>query len=256
MIILYSDSRNLGRTPARVNRLTGEIFLNMDVWDKYPKAYQDFILAHEEGHYLGQETNELFADHYALMKIAGTFRNSLKSAVNTITDILPGTSAVQKIRTLNIYRLALLYDLSHHPQKQTSEQLLKVEKELSAYKNFNDLKQYEMILSQMRKGKPTDYDFPGYNKQMFQSSIGSEFVDVPMQTETPMKSEFEKRYTATSEPATEQGGTFNQEPEQPESCDVLTLIEDVPQRVSFDLKTFGIVVLVALVVVLISKLNK
>lgn len=237
----FTDSRTIGITPARVNRETGDVYINQDVWDTYPEEYKEFILAHEQGHYKAQETNELFADHYALMHVAGLYPESLKFAVRTITDILPGTNPNQQTRILNILRLALLFDLLHHPQASTKTELLKVETELARYKNLQQLKDYEMILSQMRKGRPTDYDFPGYDTRMFQPILGSLFTDVPL----------DETGEAIDDP-TEQIETT-----APGTCDNVLFLE-MPRRfrLSFDLKTFAIIVLVALTVILITKLNR
>ena len=226
MQITYANSEMLGKTPARVNLLTGEIFINTDVWDTLPEAYQNFILAHEEGHYLAQTTNELMADHYAIMKLAGTVANSLKNAVATICDVLPGTNGVQQLRILNIYRLALLWDSLNSPQPQTASELDNVQAAIYSYRQLNELKDYEMILSQMKHGQPDDYDFPGYDARMFEPSIGSRFMDVPLE-EREIKSTFAKQYKpfgvreAEPEPAP---ANWQQETPAADETDVYELI--------------------------------
>ena len=62
-LMTYTFSDSIGSTPAKVNRETGEVFLNKTVWPTLSKPYQAFILKHEEGHYVLKTTNELEADH-------------------------------------------------------------------------------------------------------------------------------------------------------------------------------------------------
>ncbi|MGD9930138.1 MAG: hypothetical protein AB7U05_08970 [Mangrovibacterium sp.] len=253
MQITYADSTVLGKTPARVNRLTGEIFINTDVWDTLPGAYQDFILAHEEGHYQAQTVNELMADHYAIMKLAGTAKNSLRNAVNTICEVLPGNNDIQQLRILNIYRLALLWDSLHSPQPDTDSELENIREAVYAYRNLTELKDYEMILNVMRKGKPTDYEFPGYDSNMFEPAVGSRFMDVPL-SESEIKSAFQQRYGITGADMSATG-TATGEAAEPEACDLMFL-PNFESELTIDLKTLLIAACIILIFVLINKLSK
>lgn len=252
MNIRYAD--NLGITPARVIYATGEILLNREIWDDLPGAYQDFIIAHEEGHYNIPTTNELMADHYALMKLAGTESNSLKNAVKTICDLLPGNSPVHQMRILNIYRLALLHDSIYHPQANTSSELAKLEDRMKNYLSNDHLKEYETMIKRLQKGNPEDYAFPGYHSDMFQSSVGRTFHDIyhPGTTQT----EFEKKYgsnqsedpvywISSERPDSNQGGL-------PVS---LHMLPSIPAKISLDLKTLMLVLLGIILFVGFQKLN-
>lgn len=79
---------DLGRSPARINRKTGEIFINCRIWDKIPKQERKVILLHEKGHYELNTSNEFQADNFAFDHYAGTEKYSLKSLVNTLSHNL------------------------------------------------------------------------------------------------------------------------------------------------------------------------
>ncbi len=156
---------NLGITPARVNRHTGEILLNSRVWNKLPEGFQKFILAHEEGHYVLQTTSEIEADNYAFQKLAGTFKNSLKTCVATLADVLPFTSDSHTLRLLNMYRLALLYQANKYGDQPTIKELERIEKII---KN-NEMKNSNFT---------SPYEFQGYSEDLFKPSVGMWFRDV------------------------------------------------------------------------------
>ena len=252
MIITYSDSIDLGKTPARVNRLTGEIFLNMDIWETLPEAYQNFILAHEEGHYYAQTTNELLADHYAFMKMAGKESESLKNSVNTILDILPGTSDNQKTRILNIYRLALTWDLRNDEQAATKQQLEKVERDLNSFKDTLQLKDYEAMLSTLRNKKPVNYTFPGYDPGYFQPAVGRWFHDEPILNSEPITTTFQKRFTNANDSAGTTSVPANETTSKVYTLDDLAeMFPPMNTRVQIDLQTlllagFGVAILILL----------
>lgn len=70
-----------------MNRKTGELQINVPVWEKLSKDQQRFVELHEEGHLVLQTTNELAADRYAFDKYAKE-GHSLKTAVKTLTGVL------------------------------------------------------------------------------------------------------------------------------------------------------------------------
>lgn len=78
---------NLGTTPARVNRQTGELQINLPVWEKLTSEEKRFVELHEEGHLVLQTKNELAADRYAFKKYADE-GYSLKAGVKALTKVL------------------------------------------------------------------------------------------------------------------------------------------------------------------------
>lgn len=182
MKITYTD--NIGDTPAMVDRKTGEIFLNSNVWDQLPKPYQAFILGHEKGHYTLQTTNELEADHYAFDQIAGTFPESLKNMVKTLFDVLPYNSPAHGLRLLNAYRLALKYDFDKQPTEARLNEIRLVENDI--LKDFSyDPEFMEYYQLARDRGTLKDYDFPGYERRMFTPSVGQTFRDFKTETVSP-----------------------------------------------------------------------
>lgn len=175
MFFTFSDS--IGSTPAKVNRETGEIFLNSNVWNDLPQPYQAFIIAHEIGHFQRQTTNELEADHYAFEQIAGTFPESLKNTVRVLYGVLPYTNPTHGLRLLNMYRLALCYDYQQQPTAERLQEIKAVENDI--LKNYSNNPEF-MIYSKQSSGSELKYEFPGYNQKGFDPSVGRWFRDFPI----------------------------------------------------------------------------
>lgn len=247
MKITYVD--NLNNTPARVNRETGEIQLDRKMWFSLPEPYRKFILEHEKGHYYLQTTNELLADQYAFEQVAGTFNGSLLEMVKTLADVLPFHSETHQARLLNLYKLALEWDKKHDPQPNTDAALEQVKQQLSAFTNNPQYFDYmELVFSQQRKGRPGDYEYPGYtNSSLYKPSVGRYFHDVPMQTE------FEKRYTPQAQTNDPIPNATQEDMAQNETVS-LDLVPDMSKGIQIDIPTLFIILLIVLIVLGISKL--
>lgn len=180
MAVYFSDS--IGSTPAMVDRETGDIYLNSNVWDTLPKPYQVLILEHEKGHYKLQTTNELEADHYAFTQIAGKAPNSLKNTVATMYEVLPYTSEDHSLRLLNMYRLALGYDYEKEPTAERLEEIRIIENEiLNNYAQNPEFMEYYNLARD--RGTLKDYEFPGYEPVMFTPTVGAAFRDFNLNTQ-------------------------------------------------------------------------
>ncbi len=160
---------NLSITPARVNRLTGEIFLNARVWNKLPDGFKKFILAHEEGHYVLQTTNEIEADNFAFNQLAGTFENSLKTCVYTLADVLPFTNDSHTLRLLNMYRSALQFQANKYGDIETKNELKRISHEIK--------KIQDMIFSSFS----SLYDFQEYSEDLFNPTVGQWFRNMKVE---------------------------------------------------------------------------
>jgi hypothetical protein len=61
--VTYAD---LGDILARVNKDTGEVQLNKNIFDSLPAGFKNFVLLHEQGHYVLQTSDEFEANRYAI----------------------------------------------------------------------------------------------------------------------------------------------------------------------------------------------
>lgn len=100
--------RNLGTTPARVNRKTGELQINLPVWDTLSTEGKRFVMLHEEGHLALQTRDELKADNYAIARYLKE-GHSPREAVKTMAKIL-NNSPVHLKRSTNILQTAAMHE--------------------------------------------------------------------------------------------------------------------------------------------------
>lgn len=103
---------NLGTTPARVNRRSGELQINTPVFDKLTPEAKRFVLLHEEGHWVLQTRNELAADKYAFSKYVDE-GHSLKAGVKALTQVLTNSPG-HLVRSAEILKQA-----AHHQNKNS-----------------------------------------------------------------------------------------------------------------------------------------
>ena len=78
---------DLGGTPARVNRRTGEMYISMKHMQALPKEHRLFIMLHEMGHVVLQSTDEARVDDWAFKQYAD-MGYSLKASVKALTRVL------------------------------------------------------------------------------------------------------------------------------------------------------------------------
>jgi hypothetical protein len=146
MKIKWEDKRTMDDNPASVEMHSGNIILNKDVFPKYSKFTQQFIIEHEKGHYLLPTDSEETADFYALKKVYKTTGKSLKKTMKAITDFLPESNP----RVLKIYKHCLELDAKDNGNK-------KAEKELENLKEDTQMKKmtgmYSPFLNQNAMGR-------------------------------------------------------------------------------------------------------
>jgi len=105
---------DLGKTPARINRINGNLYLNKTFF-QLPKNQQNFIIQHELGHYYLNTSNEILADNYAFQNYAGTEKKSLKGILHAIADNLDiENNPSHAIRYKNIANKLIAYDIKHN----------------------------------------------------------------------------------------------------------------------------------------------
>jgi len=130
--------KRMGANPAQVDRETGELFINPDVWPFLPESFKTWILLHEEGHLKGGEggnptANEILADKYAFDHYVGTEKESLRKSVLILHETLPKHSPDQWKRIITMYARALDYDYKRYGNKQALQELESVRKDLKPY---------------------------------------------------------------------------------------------------------------------------
>lgn len=112
----------IGATPARVNRATGELQLNLDVWPHLTREQKIFVLQHEAGHVALNTSNEHAVDAYAFEQFAKD-GHSLKASVGALTDLLTFSTPEHYQRAHNQLRRALEYDAFVNNHKPAMEAL-------------------------------------------------------------------------------------------------------------------------------------
>lgn len=119
MKTIWEDKRTMGDNPASVDMADGTIILNKDVFPKYSKLTQSFIIEHEKGHYNLRTDNENEADSYALHQVYGKYKKSLKGSLNAIGSFLPENDK----RIKQLYIEALKIDAEKNNNEKAKKEL-------------------------------------------------------------------------------------------------------------------------------------
>lgn len=114
---------DLGNTPARVNRFTGEIQINNRYFRNMPDFRKQFIIEHEKGHFNLDTRSEFEADAYAFKKMAGTHPYSLKESVKSISQVLTFRNPEHLQRLTAIVQKALEFDYKHNANLRAKDAL-------------------------------------------------------------------------------------------------------------------------------------
>lgn len=124
--MFFTFWEDLGNTPARVNRYTGEIQINNRYWRDLPLSRKRFIVEHEKGHFLLDTRNEFEADRYAFNRVAGKFPRSLKESVYSLTRVLTFRNPEHMDRAFAMLKLALEFDAKNNGNQEAAEFLEKL----------------------------------------------------------------------------------------------------------------------------------
>lgn len=146
--ISYYDG--LGRTPARVNRRTGDIQLNPRTFPFYSDLIQRYIIEHERGHFNLATRDEIEADNYAFNQIKGTCPGSVKNAVYSLTQVLHLDRPEHFRRIREALKRASYYDWKHNKNLKARELYLKLT-DMNSTAEDNRNSQYEEFLG-IKKG--------------------------------------------------------------------------------------------------------
>lgn len=104
---------DLGTTPARVNRETGELYINKRVWPTLSKNKRMFILLHEAGHASLKTRNEFEADEYAFNNYAA-MGLPLSESIKALSRVLPFDKPQHEQRVMAQFNRAFQYDNSRN----------------------------------------------------------------------------------------------------------------------------------------------
>ncbi len=113
---------DLGTTPARVNRETGELYINKRIWPTLSKNKRMFILLHEAGHATLKTRNEFEADEYAFNNYAA-MGLPLSESIKALTQVLPFDKPQHEERVMAQFNRAFQYDNRNKPIVNPAEDL-------------------------------------------------------------------------------------------------------------------------------------
>jgi hypothetical protein len=102
----------LGTTPARVNRSTGQMFVNRGMWNKLKPEHRFFVALHEAAHATLQTKDEEAADRWAFRQYASA-GYPLSEGVLALTQILNGKRPEHKARMERVLHQAVAYDAAN-----------------------------------------------------------------------------------------------------------------------------------------------
>ena len=147
-MITYVTAKELGSCPAAVLMDDGTIEVNRDVWNLYTPFEQQFILAHEAGHYLLQTSSEEAADLYALQQMHRTQRRSLKKSIGTLVKM---GNTIPASRVEALYREALKMDAQINGNQRAKQEL----QYLSTKNNQRNMRQSKYNMYHRADGQST-----------------------------------------------------------------------------------------------------
>lgn len=128
---------SLGRTPAMCLRKLGIVFISNE-FEKLPKDYQQFILAHESGHIYNNSRDEFLADDYAVNWCVSNGM-SLTNCLFAMTKVLsfpndrPRQKEEQIMRCKRQFRRLIDYDANVNKNPKAMEINKTVSEELDSF---------------------------------------------------------------------------------------------------------------------------
>lgn|GEM_PF-1552176 len=116
-----------GNTPARVNRITGDVYLSAAKLRqiRHPDHLR-FIILHEQGHIKANTRDEIQADAWAFQEYAKK-GYSLKNSVTALAQVLSGNNPEHYQRTYLQLKRALAFDCRVNGHSEACDKLTKLE---------------------------------------------------------------------------------------------------------------------------------
>lgn len=77
-------------TIARINRLTGDLYINPEVWGKLGPLHKEYILLHEQGHFDLKTPDEFRANQFAIKRFIqkAKFVDDYGHRITVMSDLL------------------------------------------------------------------------------------------------------------------------------------------------------------------------
>lgn len=172
-MLFETDSSRLQNCPAEVDMVTGDIYINTDVWDGYTEAEKRFIIGHESGHYALQTGSEQEADAYALEQNFGQIRDSLRSSFTALDK----ADVENEERWNSLYIKALEID-ARNGNTRAANELKKLSNK--PMKKQNKMRSYPGQVTYIQPAQQPAQNQRTYNVRRFRAD-GGEGAD----TETP-----------------------------------------------------------------------
>lgn len=117
--------KDLGGTPARCLRSTGECWISLKDWKKSPYEHKVFILLHENAHIFLDTSDELKVDALAHKQyLAMGF--SLTSSITALTKVLSYSMPEHLTRTREQMVRATVYDITVNGNNKLKRKLLQI----------------------------------------------------------------------------------------------------------------------------------
>lgn len=110
-------------TPATVNFMTGDLYLNVDVYPTLTHNQKKFILLHEEGHLVNRSKDELAADLYAIRKMHES-GIPMQSAITVMTSLFDENDRVHKLRANMVFDEAMRLNDNEKKKPEIMEKIL------------------------------------------------------------------------------------------------------------------------------------
>jgi len=120
-------------SPARTHRESGKVWVNSRFIGVLPPEYWYYILAHEEGHIIGDNRSELVADEHASAKFMRKYPKKPFLSVNALKNVLPMTTPEHHIRVEAQTKRAAKFDCNHNGNKSSCEILKKPDSSMIGY---------------------------------------------------------------------------------------------------------------------------
>ncbi|MBO7201858.1 MAG: hypothetical protein J6V54_10765 [Bacteroidales bacterium] len=202
MLITYVDSKELGSCPAAVLMDDGTIQINADVWHRYTPYQQQFILAHEQGHYELQTQSEELADLYALRTLHGTSPQSLKQSIDTLVKM---GNVIPTERVMALYIQALKIDATINQNQRAKTELAKICTGTSNKTQINNNNNKTMRQSKYNKYHRADGATTGVDTTEHQPM----YADSQLAQDNQKQPDYNRLHIITNlKPGLQIGGTF------------------------------------------------
>ena len=114
---------DLGKTPARCLRSTGECWVALKWWRTLPFEHKIFILLHENAHIVLNSSDEKLVDAYAHKQYMD-MGFSLTESIYALSKVLSFSSGEHTERLQNQMVRATVYDITVNKNKKLEKELL------------------------------------------------------------------------------------------------------------------------------------